>query len=172
MADKYCSCEKCISCCKNLPGIFMPEEIEPAAKFMDITLNDFLQKYCVVGWKKKIEINGQSFEEIKFVYPAKVGFGGTMENFGYPFKKADCIFLKDNRCDINGVKPFECRESFGCKYVEINGLRPRDIALLAWHKAMQEKELPKEIFEFIEKAPMKEESEWEIMGNVLGEILR
>jgi len=49
MMKAYCSCQKCVALCSNLPGIFKPDEVKKAAELLRMPLKDFLKKHCIVG---------------------------------------------------------------------------------------------------------------------------
>jgi len=44
----YCNCEKCISCCENIPGIFKVNEVKKAANFLHLSLQDFFEKILCI----------------------------------------------------------------------------------------------------------------------------
>lgn len=69
----------------------MPDEIEPAASFLNLTRDEFVQKY----------LTSHPLEEGQVLAPA------------YRFGK--CVFFEQGRCGIHSVKPYECRNVFGCE---------------------------------------------------------
>jgi len=137
---KECSCKKCIKCCWNSCGWFgSTEEIEGAAKIMDMNIADFCKEYLIREWwagdddidvpaprkdfnrtneqaatniLKKAGLDISIFqEEIN-----KNGKGFVRASWGHNLMIGyPCIFLdKNNKCMIHKSKPTECRESFGC----------------------------------------------------------
>ena len=147
--QKYCGCEKCKNCCKILPGIPLPNEVIKIAKFLNMPLLECLKKYFIVGWRNYITINGKEYEDIKFVYPAREGWNNKIEDWGYPFNinKQHCLFLENELCKINKVKPFECLKNFGCKETTLSF---RNKVLIKWDKAWKENKMT-ELGEYLKK---------------------
>lgn len=89
-----CKCPECVECCERDPGWFMREEIPIAAKFLGVSEDDFIKKYCAEHLSEGVPV----------LSPAtKAG-------------KSECIFLnRDKECEIHEVKPFECRKIYGCE---------------------------------------------------------
>lgn len=55
---KGCSCSKCVSCCWNSPCWFGSiEEIEGAAKIMELNVRDFAKEYLIREWWAGDEID-------------------------------------------------------------------------------------------------------------------
>lgn len=124
-----CKCYKCVISCKRIPGIPKPDELVRQAEFLKIPLKDYLEKYCVAGYREDLIGKGR----VDFVYPARKGFGGTGETWGYPLDNGDCIFLDNNNlCMIHPVKPFECARGMACKDTPKKSYRL--IALRKWKK--------------------------------------
>ena len=89
-----CSCKKCQECCTREPGWFIPEEIPIAAKYINLSERDFIDKYC----------EEHNEDGILAISPKQKP------------NKTVCIFLDDdNLCQIHPVKPYECRKVFACK---------------------------------------------------------
>lgn len=78
-------CTGCGQCCTGSPGYIWvnEEEIEQIAEFLNLTLQEFAQRYLrrVKGHFSLLELP----------------------------KSYDCIFLKDNKCQIYSVRPTQCR---------------------------------------------------------------
>ena len=94
-----CDCKLCQGACTVRPGWFKPGEAEKAAKLLNMTLQEFFDKFCAVDYMEKDE-------NIYLIAPALVG-----ENTGnmYPADpRGECIFYKDGKCKIHHAKPFEC----------------------------------------------------------------
>ena len=84
-----------------------------------------------------------------FAYPARKGFEGKTEDWGYPLGRGPCTFYdKKIGCKIHPVKPLECRKSFGCKKSETSY---RMEALKVWKKELDEETLHKDILKFIHR---------------------
>jgi len=96
------TCTQCGNCCTGAPGYvwISQEEIESLAKFLNITTEETVEKYCR-------RINGRfSLKEIRS-----------------PVKQYDCIFLKEVNsepkpgeigftkriCTVYPVRPLQCR---------------------------------------------------------------
>lgn len=125
MGKKSCQCSSCVECCKHQPGWFAPGEPEKAAEFLGIPFEEFESKYLI----QDFWVDGA------YVYaPRKVGVeqDSPVASYGYAFKPAPCIFLKDNKCSIHPVKPFECKVSFGCG--GMRGGNPRQKISDMWMK--------------------------------------
>lgn len=78
-------CTGCGQCCTGSPGYvwITEEEIEQIAEHLQMTVEQFCQKY------------------IRQV-------GSRLSLLEHP-KTFDCVFLKDNRCQIYPVRPKQCR---------------------------------------------------------------
>lgn len=82
--DKYFSiydCSKCRNCCKQLHATFKEKEIEERAKFLNITIEEFKNKYLKEG-----EIKGS-----------------------YKTKNCPCDFFDGNDCILKECKPEDCK---------------------------------------------------------------
>ncbi len=79
------SCTGCGKCCTGAPGYVWvtTDEMEAMAAFLNLTLKEFKQRYIRrVG-------NRYSLIESKKTY--------------------DCVFLKENKCQVYGARPTQCR---------------------------------------------------------------
>lgn len=157
---KECMCQKCKDCCWHNPGWFgTVEEIEGAAKIMNISTKKFCQEYLIQEWmagddvensipsprrnfdvKNKHEPYEHINSELSSIY--KNMYKNDMLRNGKGFIRATwghnsingfpCIFLdKDNMCKIHKSKPQECREAFGCG---LPGKNERGNILKYWKK--------------------------------------
>lgn len=130
-----------------MPGLFAPGEAEKAANYLKLGLKDFLEKYCISGWRDGCIDDAY----IEFVAPAKVGFEGTKESWGYPLRHGRCVFLTDkNLCRIHTVKPKECKLTYSCRNKGKRGehLIERDNVLKEW----KDNKINPIVKEFIENA--------------------
>ena len=84
-----CDCLKCQSLCRHEPGWFLPEEIDPVAQFLGLTLDEFSQKYCNVH--------------------------SLCLSPKYLTREKRCLFFLVGHCRIHDVKPYECRKVYGCE---------------------------------------------------------
>lgn len=74
-------CRDCANCCKTLSPQVNQTDIERIAKFLEISENEFIEKYLKIGDEKKYEMNA-----------------------------LPCPFLEENKCTIYDVRPAVCRE--------------------------------------------------------------
>ncbi len=127
----------------------MPNEVVKIAEFLNMSLSECLKKYFIVGWREYIEIKGKTYSRIDFVYPARKGWNNKIEDWGYPLgeKGKYCLFLENDLCKINLVKPFECLNVFGCKESSHGSFR--DNALIEWDKAWKDNKINLEIKDYI-----------------------
>ena len=77
-------CLECGACCKGFGGTYISgNDIEKISKYIDISPEIFLKRYCVESGSKYVLIQG---------------------------KDDNCIFYnKDKQCTIHPVKPYMCR---------------------------------------------------------------
>lgn len=107
-----CACSKCRECCRREPGWFMPNEIETAAMFLKMNVENFIRTYC----EEHLEDGALALS------PKRKKNSGA------------CIFLnKKELCDIHKAKPYECRKVYGCEPVNRHK-RIREIIKKQWLK--------------------------------------
>jgi len=153
-----CDCKKCRSCCTNIPGIPMPEQVVRIAEFLKMPLMQCLEQYFIVGQRDGVERIGTNedgiaeYDMTEFVYPARVGCAGQRENWQYTCRRGACSFLTDDEhCMVHEVKPFECKMTFGCRERLVES--PNAKALLAWRKAWKDGTVHPFIVDFIKTSP-------------------
>lgn len=138
-----CSCHKCQQACHSTPGGFLPGEAEKAAEFLGKSLQDFFDESLGVDWDKGVF----------FLKPAITRMSAGQE---YPFSnRGTCVFLKDGKCSIHAVKPFECREYV---HTDTSGeIRDRGVKVMeAWAPHQDQ------IKELLDRYPYETEAEaWE-----------
>ena len=83
-------CKQCGHCCSHGSGFILKDEIKKIAKKFKIEDKDFIRKYL----KKTVVFNTPVYK--------------------FRTKKSDkpygeCIFLEENKCRIQSVKPLHCR---------------------------------------------------------------
>ncbi|MBJ7449113.1 MAG: YkgJ family cysteine cluster protein [Parachlamydiales bacterium] len=78
-------CTGCGKCCTGSPGyVFLKEhEIDVIAEYLGLSLEEFGRKYL-----------------------RQIGHLYSLKEIG---KENDCIFLKDNKCQIYPVRPTQCK---------------------------------------------------------------
>jgi hypothetical protein len=107
-----CTCERCVSLCRYVPGHFMPGELESAADLLGVPFGAFVRDYL-------------TFSEI-----CDTGVVGARPR--YVQGTSRCVFLTPlGRCAIHAAKPFECRNAW-C------GDGPVDRADAGYHKVASE----------------------------------
>ena len=108
-----CRCDSCVSACRNMPGIFIPSELEGAALLKGLTVQEFFDTYCVVDFYNK------GNKEVFYIRPANHRENeGGMSNFN---PRGRCIFLVERLCDIHANKPSMCAW-YDCTKSENEGL--------------------------------------------------
>jgi Fe-S-cluster containining protein len=89
-----CSCKRCQECCRREPGWFVPSEIEPAARFLNLSESELIDRFLAE----------HDADGCVALSPAHKP-GSTV-----------CVFLSaEGLCAIHPVKPYECRKVFGCQ---------------------------------------------------------
>jgi Fe-S-cluster containining protein len=98
-----CECPTCQGYCENKPGWFLPGEVEKAADFLGLPLQEFFDRFLSVDW-------WQGDPAIFLLSPAVVG---AMPGEMFPADPhGQCVFYRDGKCDIHPVKPHECRAAW------------------------------------------------------------
>jgi len=122
-------CSKCGSCCKYGSGFILQEEIKRIAEFLNIPEEKFKENYL----------------EEHLLFNRKV--------YKFKTKKSkkpygECIFLKNNLCQIHDVKPLNCKvascNEFGEELNEwfiVNYLIDSEdpVAIRAWASRLESK---------------------------------
>lgn len=106
---KECSCEACQECCTREAGWFVPEEIKPAADFLGLSEDEFVEQYC-----QKHDLGHT------FALSPKAKEDTTI-----------CVFFEKGLCKIHEVKPYECRKAFGCES-DRRHTRMRELIIKQW----------------------------------------
>lgn len=111
-----CSCEKCVSACKNDPGRLIPEDLPKLAEFLNLSVEELIISSLVkIPLSKKTEVYALAPAKLKGKrFLAKPG---TVIPGYYTKEHGKCIFLDENGlCTVHEVKPFECGAYMGCKH--------------------------------------------------------
>lgn len=78
------ACQRCTECCRQPGFVYMTEgECEDAARYLKLSIYDFMDKYCDLIERRKIVLKKVQGEV--------------------------CIFLEDDGCVIHQAKPSQCR---------------------------------------------------------------
>lgn len=127
--DFECSCDECVSNCKKYPGWFAPGEAELAAEHLGVPFEEF-KKNLIMD-----HCDNQDVDDAPYVWvPRRVGVDLPEEEIKSSSKQpigGHCVFLKNDRCSIHAVKPFECKKS-SC---ETGDFRLRDRVERKWMDA-------------------------------------
>jgi Fe-S-cluster containining protein len=141
-----CTCERCVGSCWHSPGWFGSiEEVEAAARLLNMSVKDFRKEYLIQEWfytdedydnvayvpaprkdfsrdKRKEMINGTVYG-MRFIIESfeedarRNGKGFVRATWGHNLiTEVACIFLtKDEKCRIHEAKPYECRVTYSCR---------------------------------------------------------
>lgn len=124
-------CKQCGSCCKHLPGFFLPngeELLVEVAKHLNISLENLKENYLLLDYRAPFG------KKVWFWTPRMIDSSGnplvpedhcSLEE--YP-KKAEeigregghCIFYSNNQCLIQPVKPLTCK-IYNCQGEDYTG---------------------------------------------------
>jgi Fe-S-cluster containining protein len=136
MSDKTtCTCTHCVNACESKPGWFMPEQIPALLEHFQVkTIKELLPK---IG----IDFLDHPADGPLVLAPNIVGNNSHV----YPLEpRGVCVFLKEGRCSIHAVKPFECAELLhGDSHMTV-GLRHAGIGK-AWRGRQELEEFRKDI---------------------------
>lgn len=140
-----CTCQKCISYCKQRPGWFRPKEIPKLAEFLGVSIKGVFKRYLIADYWL-----GDNDDNIYLLSPVKdferveepliketISFqkehnkfmgrhcdrAGSYASWGYAFLPAPCIFLKNDRCTIYKVRSFECAVTWHGDNYSIRNIR-------------------------------------------------
>ena len=83
----------------------MPGEAEKAAKYLNMSLQDFFNQYLGVNWW---EADAKTDNDIFVLAPAIAGMQTGSEYPADP--RGECVFFENGLCKIHPVKPFECAQ--------------------------------------------------------------
>lgn len=119
---KSCSCYRCTAPCRMVPGWFTPGEAEMAAEHLGMSLRKFFKRYLMVTFRSR---NPKVFALSPRTLVAKGGEEAPGAFMGV------CVFLKDGKCSIHSVKPYECRAAYHDDTDEIDDVR-KDRLIEAW----------------------------------------
>ncbi|MDO8537948.1 MAG: YkgJ family cysteine cluster protein [archaeon] len=114
-------CLSCTQCCKRYNISLLPEEAQRIAKFLNLSLQQFfeqktelfLQLFPSPFKENDLIVSSSNFpkELVDKIYK-ECGFCSThflvLPGIVLKRKEQDCIFLKDNLCEIHEVKPAPC----------------------------------------------------------------
>lgn len=99
-----CTCASCVDACKARPGWFLPYQIPAIEEHFGAPLRDLMGKhFCLDWWVGNPDDGG----DIYALCPQVDGRTSRLYP-SWPSGHDRCVFLKDDRCAIHSVKPYEC----------------------------------------------------------------
>lgn len=104
--NKIGECQQCGNCCKT-PCDIIPTDLQPLLKKFQMNMSDFYKKYLIA----LIIASPKYSDEILMMVPVRVNSQGVrclkyLADNEYLNTPGQCIFLKDNKCSINDLKPY------------------------------------------------------------------
>ncbi len=104
--NNFNECQQCGDCCKN-PCDLIPSDLPPLFEHFDMSLPQFFRKYLIA----LIIASPEYADEVLMMVPVRVdSTGNRTEKFladsEYLNTQGKCIFLRENKCNINELKPF------------------------------------------------------------------
>ncbi len=96
-------------CCRSHPGRFGPGEAEKAAELLNMAPDAFVRRYLIID---EVESEGETVQVFAPVKLDRWGrpalpTGGPVDKL-YRALRGQCVFFKDNGCQIYGARPWEC----------------------------------------------------------------
>lgn len=116
-----CSCEICKNECKNRPGWFIPEQVPEIETYFGRKIAELLGKELAIDWGTDIEMK----DNILLLAPNIK----DNQSIQYPANpRGECIFLKEGKCSIYSIRPYECGVASHSDEAEKDILRHIEIA--------------------------------------------
>lgn len=107
--SKLESCLQCGKCCTTHPCALAPDDLAGIARFLSLSEESVFDRFLVLDYV------ADSGERHYYLCPARRGDKpGRIVTTDWPFLPSPCIFLSNNRCAIEEVKPRGGRE-FSCR---------------------------------------------------------
>ena len=99
-----CNCAVCVRACTYVPGWFLPGEAEVAAKHLNLTLQEFFNKYLTVNWYE----GNDNMDTVFVLSPAITRASAGTEAPSDP--RGVCVFFQPETltCKIFPHHPYEC----------------------------------------------------------------
>lgn len=107
-------CKKCGRCCCKMPCGLIPEDLGIIANYLNISVDELIDKYMVVDYHSAEEEDGGI---LYYIAPRRKDDDCfKIAEYGWAFSKVPCIFLEnkengDRICSIHLVKPYGGRIS-------------------------------------------------------------
>lgn len=103
---RECACDQCKGGCTNIPGWFKPDELEPLATAMGMTLQYLFDRHLA------LDFWGRSEDEGGHIWLVTPGRGMQLRGHEVPWNpRGVCTFYRgDGTCSIHEHgKPYECK---------------------------------------------------------------
>lgn len=99
-----CSCERCQNFCRSKPGWFTPDQIEPLARKLNLSVAELFRRHLTIDAVLMDE--GGQRKAVYVLAPAMVGKKpGTISD---PTEKGTCVWFQNEGCEVHDAKPREC----------------------------------------------------------------
>jgi len=95
-----CQCKLCRSACESKPGWFKPDQIEAVMKYFKVkTVKDLLgkDKFAIDWWCGDRNI---------LILAPNIKGNDCIQYPNDP--RGECVFYKNEKCEIYDIRPFEC----------------------------------------------------------------
>ncbi len=112
-------CSKCTECCKRYNITLLPKEAKRIQKKLNLKEEEFVRKYCSLSLQffpslksknhfvfSKAKISEKIRKKLKEKSASNYFF--LLPNISLK-KSKKCVFLKNDLCEINSVKPEQCK---------------------------------------------------------------
>jgi Fe-S-cluster containining protein len=94
------TCIRCGGCCTTYPCALAPDDLGKIADFLGMSCADVFRRYLVLDYA------AASGKKHFYVCPARVGDRtASFVDWDWAFASSPCIFLRDDSCAIQPVKP-------------------------------------------------------------------
>ncbi|HNX58971.1 MAG TPA: YkgJ family cysteine cluster protein [Spirochaetota bacterium] len=112
-----CSCDECVSACRNDPGRLVPDDLKKLADHLSIDIPTLEREYLVRIPMTHKGVTAYALAPAKRKGKRFVAEPGSVAPDYYADEKGQCVFLDDRGlCSVHKVKPFECGAYMGCKH--------------------------------------------------------
>ena len=139
-----CSCEKCVSACKNDPGRLVPDDLAKLSAYLAIDIPTLEKEYLVRIPMKHKGVTVYALAPAKRKGKRFVAEPGSVAPDYYTDEKGECVFLdSEGLCTVHKVKPFECGAYMGCTHTFLG--RPyrdktvEEFFLMRWKGAQKQR---------------------------------
>ncbi len=104
--NNFNNCQQCGDCCKT-PCDLIPSDLPDLLKHFGTSLTEFFKRNLIA----LIIASPNYSDEVLMMVPVRIGLSGNrtkkfLADSAYLNTQGKCIFLVDNKCSINNLKPF------------------------------------------------------------------